>query len=115
MSDVKTLRTQSILRELIPEALAFLDDEDLRNLCVVDVECKKGRYDAFVFLDKMHFSPVEQEKILAKLKKAAKALQNYCMAEQGWYKAPNLHFKFDDSLEKQNKIEELFKQIRVKK
>ena len=44
-SQIKQLRTQSILKELIPEALANLDDEVLKNLCITDVECKKGRYD----------------------------------------------------------------------
>ncbi|HEG8214573.1 TPA: ribosome-binding factor A, partial [Campylobacter jejuni] len=39
-SEIKKLRTESILKELIPEALANLDDENLKNLCVVDVECK---------------------------------------------------------------------------
>lgn len=41
-SEIKKLRTESILKELIPEALANLDDENLKNLCVVDVECKKA-------------------------------------------------------------------------
>ncbi len=49
----------------------------------MDVECKKGRYDAFVYLDKMFFNVHEQEKILSSLKKASRALQNYCMSEQG--------------------------------
>ncbi len=68
-SEIKKLRTESILKELIPEALANLDDENLKNLCVVDVECKKGRYDAFVYLDKMFFNVHEQEKILSSLKR----------------------------------------------
>lgn len=112
MKDIKTLRAQSLLKELIPNALASLDDENLKNLCVVDVECKKGRYDAFVFLDKMHFNEAEQEQILNKLKKASKLVQNYCMTEQGWFKAPNLHFKFDDRLEYQNRMDKLFEKIR---
>lgn len=111
-SEIKKLRTESILKELIPEALANLDDELLRNLCVVDVECKKGRYDAFVYLDKMFFNTQEQEMILFHLKKASKALQNYCMAEQGWYRCPNFHFKFDERLEYQNHMDELFEQIK---
>ncbi|MCH5336233.1 MAG: 30S ribosome-binding factor RbfA [Campylobacter sp.] len=111
-SELKKLRTESVLKELIPEALANLDDELLRNLCVVDVECKKGRYDAFVYIDKMSFDAKEQEQILIHLKKAAKFLQNYCMSEQGWYKSPNFHFKFDDRLEYQNHIDSLFEKIK---
>ena len=34
------------------------------------------------------------------------------MTEQGWFKAPNLHFKFDDRLEYQNRMDELFEKIR---
>ncbi len=30
-SEIKKLRTESILKELIPEALANLDDENLKN------------------------------------------------------------------------------------
>ena len=43
-SEIKRLRTQSVLKELLPEALSTLEDELLRGLCVTDVECKKGRY-----------------------------------------------------------------------
>ncbi|WP_276883030.1 30S ribosome-binding factor RbfA [Campylobacter cuniculorum] len=111
-SELKKLRTESVLRELIPRALAHLDDELLKNLCVVDVECRKGRYDAFVYIDKMSFDAKEQEQILAHLKKATKILQNYCMSEQGWYKSPYLHFKFDDRLEYQNRMDFLFEKIK---
>lgn len=107
-SEIKKLRTASILKELLPRALASLEDEALHSLCVVDVECKKGRYDAFVYLDKMHFDEKEQGVLLAKLKKASKVLQFFCMSEQGWYKAPYLHFKFDDRLEYQNHMDALF-------
>jgi len=109
--ELKRLRTQSILKELIPEALANLDDELLRGLCVTDVECKRGRYDAFVYLDKMALDESEQELVIRKLKKASFIIQNYCMEMQGWYRSPNLHFKFDDRLEYQNKMDELFAQI----
>ncbi|KAA6226259.1 MULTISPECIES: 30S ribosome-binding factor RbfA [unclassified Campylobacter] len=111
-SEIKKLRTESILKELIPEALANLDNESLKTLCVTDVECKKGRYDAFVYLDKMFLNEHEQEQILNQLKKAAKTLQNYCMSEQGWYRCPNFHFKFDDRLEYQNHMNELFEKIK---
>lgn len=111
-AEIKKLRTQSVLKELIPEALASLDDELLSSLVITDVECKKGRFDAFVYVDKMSFNPQEQEQILNQLKKVARTLQNYCMAEQGWFKSPNFHFKFDESLERQNRIEAIFEQIK---
>ncbi|CAD7287919.1 Ribosome-binding factor A [Campylobacter majalis] len=110
-NEIKRLRTQSVLKELIPEALATLEDELLKGLCVTDVECKKGRYDAFVYLDKMAFDEKEQNYILSHLKRITKHLQNHCMAAEGWYKAPNFHFKFDDRLEYQNRMDKLFDKI----
>ena len=41
-SEIKRLRTQSVLKELLPEALSTLEAELLRGLCVTDVECKKA-------------------------------------------------------------------------
>lgn len=114
-SEIKILRTQSILKELIPQALASLDDESLRNLCISDVECKRGRYDAFVYVDKMFFNAYEQEQILAKLAKVASVLQSFCANEQGWYRCPKFHFKFDNSLEYQNHMDALFEKIKKEK
>jgi ribosome-binding factor A len=110
-NEIKRLRTQSILKEILPEALATLEDELLKGLCVTNVECKKGRYDAFVYLDKMMFDEREQEYIIEHLKRVTKHLQNYCMATEGWYRAPNFHFKFDDCLEYQNRMDKLFEKV----
>ncbi len=111
-ANIKRLRTASALKELISEALSGLNDPFLNGLCVTDVECKRGRYDAFIYIDKMGFDEKEQSLILSSLKKAAPILQNHCMMAEGWYKAPNLHFKFDDRLEHQNRMDELFSQIK---
>lgn len=110
-AEIKRLRTESVLKELIPEALATLEDEFLRGLCVTDVECKKGRYDAFVYLDKMAFDDKEQAYVLSHLKRISKYLQNHCMEAEGWYRCPNFHFKFDDKLEYQNHMDSLFDKI----
>lgn len=110
-NEIKRLRTQSVLKELIPEALATLEDELLRGLCVTDVECKNGRYDAFVYLDKMAFDEAEQAYIINHLKRISRHLQNHCMAAEGWYRCPNFHFKFDDRLEYQNHMDKLFDKI----
>lgn len=110
-SEIKRLRTESVLKELIPEALATLDDIMLKGLCVTDVECKKGRYDAFVYLDKMMLDEKEQDYILKHLKRVNRHLQNYCMEAEGWFRCPVFHFKFDDRLEYQNKMDKLFDKI----
>lgn len=110
-AEIKRLRTESALKEILPEAFASLDDTMLKGLCVTDVDCKKGRYDAFVYLDKMALDEHEQEYVLTHLKKVSKILQNYCVCEFGWFRAPNFHFKFDDSLEHQNRMDELFSKV----
>lgn len=114
-SELKKLRTESILKELIPRGLAELDDPLLHSLCVVDVECRKGRYDAFVYLDKSYLDEAEQIKVLNQLKKAAALLKYFCMSEQGWYRCPNFHFKFDEGLEYQKHMDELFSKISLEK
>ncbi|MCI6988024.1 MAG: 30S ribosome-binding factor RbfA [Campylobacter sp.] len=108
-NELRRLRTQSVLKQLIPEAFSTLEDPLLNGLCVTEVECKKGRYDAFVYLDKMFFTPKEQAEVLQKLDKVRYHLQNYCMEAEGWFRSPNFHFKFDEELEHQNKMDELFK------
>lgn len=110
-AEIRRLRTQSVLKELIPEAFVSLDDIALKGLCVTDVECKRGRYDAFVYLDKMYFTDAEQLEILQKLKKVKRYIMNFCCEAEGWYRSPNFHFKFDDRLEYQNRMDELFAKI----
>lgn len=113
-AQIKRLRTQSLLKELVGEALANLDDPMLNGLLVNDVDCKKGRYDAFIYLDKMGLDKKEQELVLSKLKRVSKVLQSHCLGALGMYRCPNFHFRFDESLDKINRIEELFKQIKEK-
>ncbi|WP_297573920.1 30S ribosome-binding factor RbfA [uncultured Campylobacter sp.] len=107
-AELRRLRTSSILKQLIPEALSTLDDPTLCGLCITDVECKRGRYDAFIYLDKMFFTKEEQDEVLRKLSKVKYYLQTYCMEAEGWFRSPIFHFKFDESLEHQNKMDELF-------
>jgi ribosome-binding factor A len=109
--DIKKKRVESILRELIPQALSELDDEQLMGLCVTDVVCHKGRYDAEVYLDKSVFADIEISQIYTKLNKVKKHIQNYCAIEGGWFRAPNLVFHFDNLLEKQNHMDRLFQTI----
>lgn len=62
---IKIQRTESVLRELIPEALSTLEDEMLRGVCVVDVECSRGKYDAIVYLDGNVYDAKEKSYILS--------------------------------------------------
>lgn len=107
--ELKKKRTESILKGLIPEALSELEDIYLKGLCVTEVKCYKGRYDAHIYLDEMMLTNDEQKLVLEKLHKVKRYIQNYCADKEGWFKAPNLSFEFDKLLHKQNHIDTIFK------
>ena len=109
--EIKRKRANSILRELIPEALSGLADEQLRGLTVTEVVCSKGRSDADVYLDPTGIGEDEQRVILKKLKKVTRGLEAYCLKAEGWYKSPKFHFKFDQELDRVKRMDELFAKI----
>lgn len=109
--EIKLKRTESVLKELIPEALSTLTDERFNMVDVVDVKCSKGRDDAKVYIDPHDFNEHERTAILKQLKKAAPIIEEYCLQEQGWYRTPKLAFIFDEQFEKSKRIEALFDQI----
>ena len=108
---IKIQRTESLLKELLPEALGTLDDEMLHGLCIVDVNCSKGKYDASVSLDEMMFDEEEKKYILSRLHKVNSHLQHYCMQSEGWFRCPKFRFKFDQRLKEQNRLDEVFEQV----
>ena len=114
-AEIKLKRTESILCELIPEAISQLNDARLHIVDVVDVSCSRGRSDAKVYLDPSYYSDEERRFFLKQLKKARPIIEDYCMKDQGWYRCPKLTFEFDEQIEKSKTIEELFKQISKKR
>ncbi len=112
--EIKRHRVESVLKEIIPEALATLDDSRINSLLVTDVVCSKGRSDAKVYLEKSFLTPKEQGEALRQLRTVAGYIQNHCKQSEGWFKAPRFTFEFDEQLEKVSRIEELFKQISKK-
>ena len=113
--EIKRKRTESVLKEIIPEALATLDDSRINALQVTDVVCSRGRSDAKVYLDKSVLSEAQQREALRQLRLVAGYIQNHCKQSEGWFKAPRFTFEFDEQLEKQTRMEELFKQIAQRK
>jgi len=109
--EIKRHRVESILKEIIPEALGGLDDERINGLTVTAVVCSKGRSDAKVYMDTSFLSEKEQGEALRQLRAVAGYLQNHCKQSEGWFKAPNFTFEFDQQLEKVSRIEDLLKQI----
>ncbi|NPA65336.1 MAG: 30S ribosome-binding factor RbfA [Epsilonproteobacteria bacterium] len=110
-AQIKLKRTESILQELIPEALSTLSDNRLHEISVVEVKCSKGRSDAKVYLDPSFFDEKEKAILLKQLKKARPIIEDYCMKDQGWFRCPKLAFEFDEHFQKTQRLEELFKQI----
>ncbi len=113
--EIKRHRVESVLKEIIPEALATLDDSRINALLVTDVVCSKGRSDAKVYLDKSFLTEKEQREALKQLRIVAGYIQNHCKQSEGWFKAPRFTFEFDEQLEKVSRMEELFKQISSQK
>ncbi len=110
-AQIKLKRTESILKELIPEALSTLNDNRLHEISVLEVKCSKGRSDAKVYLDPDYYDEKEQSVLLKQLKKARPIIEDYCMKDQGWFRCPKLAFEFDEHFQKTQRIEELFKKI----
>ena len=111
-AEIKRKRAESILKELIPEALGALDDSRINSLNVVDVHCSKGRYDAKVYLDPEDLDQNQQQERLRQLQMISNYITRYVKEAEGWYKAPRFTFFFDDQVGRINRIEELFKKIK---
>lgn len=109
--EIKLKRVESVLKELVAESLATLSDPLLRGVTVVDVVCKRGKYDAIVYLDKSVYDKKELRYIIEHLKKAKGAIESYCLQSEGWFRCPSFRFEFDDGVEKINKMDELFAKI----
>jgi len=112
---VNLQRTESLLMELIPEALGSLEDEVINGLTVTEVDCKNGKYDATVYYDGSDFDNTELKLIRAALRKANGAIKSYILGATGWYKCPNFTFLVDDMMEKRARMDELFAQIEKEK
>ena len=109
---IKVQRKESILVELLNEALSTLSDSRVNSLQVLDVVCSRGAQDAKVYLEKSILSKEEQKEVLKLLKKANGLISRYCLESTGWYKVPKFTYTFDELLEKENKIEELLEKIK---
>ena len=112
---IKVQRKESLLREIIPEVLSQMNDSRIRNLTVIDVVCSRDGSDAKVYLEKSYLNEKEQKQALKQLKQARGYIQNHTLKATGWYKVPNLTFTFDELLEHENKMEELFEKIKKEK
>lgn len=110
-AQIKLKRTESILSELIPEALGSMNDKRLHTLDIVDVKCSRGKSDAKVYMNPAGLDEQTKRDLLKLLRKARPIVETFCMKDQGWYRSPKFTFEFDEQIEKSKNIEELFKRI----
>lgn len=115
MNNINIQRTQSLLVELIPEALWSLNDSRINSIPITAVDCKKGKYDAVVYFDGSDFDKEELKVITSLLNKASSRIKSFCLASTSWYKCPNFRFVVDDTIEKNTNLEALFAQIKREK
>ncbi|RXJ88558.1 ribosome-binding factor A [Arcobacter sp. CECT 8983] len=111
MKSINLQRTESLLMELVPEALSTMSDERIRSLPITGINCKNGKYDAIVYFDGSDFEDKEIPGVVSALTKASGRIKSYVLSATGWYKCPNFKFENDKSLEKSKNIEDLFRKI----
>jgi len=112
MKSINLQRTQSLLMELIPQALSQLNDTRINSLAITGVNCKNGKYDAIVYFDGSDFDKEEIHSIIQALNKANGRIKSDVLSSTSWYKCPNFKFEVDTTLEKSKHIEKLFSQIK---
>lgn len=105
---IKILRTQSMLKELLIEAISQLNDERINNVNITSVECSRGKYNAKVLVQ---IDSNDKKEVIKALKNAQGILKEFILSNSGWFKCPNLQFEIDESLENENNLEKIFKQI----
>ncbi|APW64685.1 MULTISPECIES: 30S ribosome-binding factor RbfA [Arcobacteraceae] len=115
MKSVNLQRTESLLMELIPEALSTLGDARINTLAITHVNCKNGKYDALVYFDGSDYEKKEITQMISLLNKANGRLKSHILASTGWYKCPDFKFLNDTALEQSRNIESLFAQINKSK
>ncbi|MEA3553354.1 MAG: 30S ribosome-binding factor RbfA [Campylobacterota bacterium] len=111
---VNLQRTESLLEELIPEALSSLGDHRISSLVITEVDCKNGKYDAKVYYDASDYDKAELKEIRQSLRKANGIIKTYILNATSWYKCPNFTFLVDDMMDKRARMEDLFSQISTK-
>jgi len=110
-AQIKLKRTESVLLELIPQALGAMNDKRLHALDILEVVCSRGKSDAKVYINPHELTDQEKRDALKLLRKARPIVETHCLKDQGWYRCPKFTFEFDEQLAKTQKLDDLFKKI----
>lgn len=109
--NIKQQRTQSLLQEVLSQALAQLSNPLLNSLTITSVKCSRGKQSAEVFIEATGIGQNERKAILSQLNKAQGILREYVLSSTQWFKSPSFIFKFDDSLSHARSLDCIFAQI----
>ena len=110
-AQIKLKRTESVLLELIPQALGAMNDKRLHELDIVEVQCSRGKSDAKVYINPHTLTEKEKNAYLRLLRNARPIVETFCLKDQGWYRCPKFTFEFDEQIARSQNIEDLFKKI----
>ncbi|CBG39440.1 30S ribosome-binding factor RbfA [Helicobacter mustelae] len=111
MKSIKEQRVESLLLELLSEALTSLSDTRINHLSITEVVCSRGKYNAEVYVLFDGQDKEEQRQLLKILQKAEGVLREYVLSASGWFKCPRFTFKSDESLERANQLDQIFAKI----
>lgn len=109
--NIKQQRLESLLQEILSEALSQLNDAQINTLSITGVKCSKGKQSAEVYIEGTDIPPQDRKVILTRLHKAQGILKEYVLTSTQWFRSPNFSFKFDDSLCYANTLDTIFEQI----
>lgn len=112
MKSIKVQRKESLLKELVMEALSSMNDSRLNTLSVLDVVCSRDGSDAKVYLEKSFLDKKGQNETLKQLTKSIGYVSKYCLESSGWFKVPKMTFTFDELFENEQHLESLFDRIK---
>ena len=110
-AQIKLKRTESVLLELVPQALSSMNDKRLHELNIIEVKCSRGKSDAKVYINPNEYTEQEKRDYLKLLNKARPIVETYCLKDQGWFRCPKFTFEFDEQLKKSQTLDALFKKI----
>ena len=114
-AQIKIKRTESVLLELIPQALGQMNDKRLHALDIIEVSCSRGKSDAKVYINPHDLTEQEKRDYLKLLRNARPIVETYCLKDQGWYRCPKFTFEFDEQIAKSKNIDDLFSKIANRK
>ena len=83
MKSINLQRTESLLMELIPQALSQLQNSKINSLPITGVNCKNGKYDAIVYFDGSDFDKDEVKEVIESKKANGRIKVMYWQVRDG--------------------------------